>query len=86
MVRKIGLGILLAGIAMTASATPSSGGVTCTKEQFFIWTYDVCKITKITPRIVTAPEIDPASAVAGLTLMIGGLLVLRGRRVKGATA
>ena len=27
-----------------------------------------------------APEIDPASAVAGLTLLVGGLLVFRGRR------
>jgi hypothetical protein len=27
-----------------------------------------------------APEIDPASAAAGLTLLVGGLLVFRGRR------
>jgi hypothetical protein len=27
-----------------------------------------------------APEIDPASAMAGLTLLIGGLAVIRGRR------
>jgi len=27
-----------------------------------------------------APEIDPASAIAGLTLLVGGLLVFRGRR------
>jgi hypothetical protein len=31
---------------------------------------------------VQAPEIDPASATSGLTLLMGGLLVLRGRRVK----
>jgi len=30
---------------------------------------------------VRAPEIDPASAASGLTLLLGGLLVLRGRRV-----
>jgi hypothetical protein len=29
---------------------------------------------------VAAPEIDPASVVAGLTLLGGGLAVLRGRR------
>jgi hypothetical protein len=35
--------------------------------------------------IATAPEIDPASAASGLTLLIGGLVVLRGRRpVKSA--
>ncbi len=27
-----------------------------------------------------APEIDPSSAIAGLTLLIGGLAVIRGRR------
>jgi hypothetical protein len=31
---------------------------------------------------VKAPEIDPSSAIAGLTLMMGGLAVLRGRRNK----
>jgi len=31
---------------------------------------------------VAAPEIDPASIVAGLTLLCGGLAVLRGRRSK----
>lgn len=31
---------------------------------------------------VAAPELDPASAVAGLTLLGGGLAVLRGRRKK----
>jgi hypothetical protein len=86
MIKKIGLGVLLAGMALTASATPSSSGITCTKEHFLIWTWDSCTVTKITPRAVAAPEIDPASAVAGLTLMIGGILVMRGRRSKGATA
>jgi hypothetical protein len=31
---------------------------------------------------VTAPELDPASAMAALTLLGGGLAVLRGRRKK----
>jgi hypothetical protein len=29
---------------------------------------------------IPAPEIDPASAVSALTLLMGGLVVLRGRR------
>jgi hypothetical protein len=29
-----------------------------------------------------APELDPASAMAGLTLLAGGLAVVRGRRFK----
>lgn len=33
-------------------------------------------------RSVGAPEIDPASAMAGLTLLAGGIAVLRGRRKK----
>ena len=31
---------------------------------------------------VKAPEVDPASAMGGLTLLVGGLAVLRGRSVK----
>ncbi len=31
--------------------------------------------------VVSAPEIDPASAASGLTLLLGSLLVLRGRRL-----
>lgn len=31
---------------------------------------------------VAAPEFDPASALAALTLLSGGLAVLRGRRTK----
>jgi hypothetical protein len=30
----------------------------------------------------SAPEIDPAGALSGLTLLLGGLAVVRGRRVK----
>jgi len=33
-------------------------------------------------KTVTAPEIDPASALSGLTLLLGGLAVVRGRRLK----
>lgn len=32
------------------------------------------------PATMQAPEIDPASAVGGLTLLLGGLAVLCGRR------
>jgi len=31
---------------------------------------------------VSAPEIDPASALSGLTMLVGGLAVVRGRRKK----
>jgi hypothetical protein len=31
---------------------------------------------------IAAPEIDPASAISALTLLFGGLAVIRGRRTK----
>ena len=31
---------------------------------------------------VAAPEIDPAGALSGLTLLLGGLAIVRGRRSK----
>ena len=83
MVRKLALGILLASVAAVASAVPAPGGYVCTKESFWFWTWENCEKHGKT---VTAPEIDPASAMGGLTLMVGGLLVLRGRRSKDAKA
>jgi len=33
-------------------------------------------------QVVSAPEIDPASAVTAVTLLLGGLTVMRGRITK----
>lgn len=33
-----------------------------------------------TPAMVATPEIDPAGMLSGLTLLLGGLAVVRGRR------
>jgi hypothetical protein len=49
-----------------------------------LW-WDFCPATpqiQQLPPTVSAPEIDPSSAMAGLTLMLGGLAVMRGRRAK----
>jgi hypothetical protein len=81
MVRKFALAILLTTVAGIASATVSSGTSCTTHWIFGIFPYEVCTRTP-PPKTVAAPEIDAASAVAGLTLMIGGLAVLRGRRSK----
>jgi hypothetical protein len=35
---------------------------------------------------IAAPEIDPTSAASGLALLVGGLLVLRGRKQQGVNA
>lgn len=80
--RKIGMSLLLASIAVIASASPSDH--VCKTE--YLWgliPYEVCTFNK-SNRPVAAPEIDPASAIAGLTLMAGGLAVLRGRRNRNA--
>jgi hypothetical protein len=73
--------MILSSVAGVASATVPPG-VTCTTHWFLgIIPYEVCTGTP-QPNPLRAPEIDAASAVAGLTLMIGGLAVLRGRRRK----
>jgi hypothetical protein len=80
MVRKLALTILLTTAAGIASA--KDPGATCTTHWFLgLIPYEVCK-TAPQPNPIAAPEIDGASAVAGLTLMIGGLAVMRGRRSK----
>jgi hypothetical protein len=81
MIRKFAFAILMTSVAGIASATVSQGG-TCTTHWFLgIIPYEVCT-TAPKPNPIAAPEIDGASAAAGLTLMIGGLAVLRGRRSK----
>jgi hypothetical protein len=81
MVRKFALAVLLATVAGVASASPP--GVTCKIEYFWGFIpYEVCTTSPPRKPVLAAPEIDAASAVAGLTFMIGGLAMLRGRRSK----
>ncbi len=84
MVRKLALAIVLTTAAGIASATVST--VTCTTHWFLgIFPYEVCTHNP-PPKPVAAPEIDASSAIAGLTLVMGGLAVLRGRHRKIAVA
>jgi hypothetical protein len=84
MVKKIGLSLLFAGSGAMASPFPSNHH--CKTEHLWgLIPYEVCKFKKSDPP-VAAPEIDPASASAGLTLMVGGLAVLRSRREKNSKA
>lgn len=82
MVRNFVLAILLTTVAGIASASVTPPGAACTTHWFLGFIpYEVC--TKNPPAgPVKAPEIDAASAAAGLTLAIGALAVLRGRRSK----
>jgi hypothetical protein len=86
MVRKLALAILLTTVAGVASAASSSGVVCTTKYFLGIFPYEVCTIASPHKHVVAAPEISATSAVAGLTLVFGGLAVLRGRRSKIAVA
>jgi hypothetical protein len=61
-------------LAGAASATPA----TSTQCYQILW-WTICLPTVSAPPL-KAPEIDPASAMAGLTMLAGGLAVLRGRR------
>jgi hypothetical protein len=74
VVRKISLALMLMAMAGVASA--SSGGQSGGCFQI-LW-IKICP--KPTNPPFQAPEIDPASAMAGLTMLAGGLAVLRGRR------
>ena len=78
MIRKIGLALVLMTVAGVASASDTHS----TQCLFSIGPF--CLIPAPPSRQpsspVPAPEIDPASAMAGLTMLAGGMAVLRGRR------
>jgi hypothetical protein len=73
VLKKIGFIAMLAALSGSASA-----GQTC-KYFLGILPYD-CKPTTTGPTI--APEFDLSSTAAGLTLALGGLVVLRARRAR----
>jgi hypothetical protein len=71
MRKLLGLALLCGTLVGTASADgrfdqPRDGYVDRAK-----WGADT---------VATAPEIDPASALSALTLLVGGVAVMRGRR------
>jgi hypothetical protein len=85
MIRKIGLALALMTVTGVASAS-SGNSETC--FQLLPWLEPICISTSSfsppsrpsQPSRTQAPEIDPASAMAGLTMLAGGMAVLRGRR------
>jgi hypothetical protein len=79
MIKKIGLVVLLTALSGVASAAGA-----CKIEYILgIIPIEMCSPSG-NPRSgpAAAPEIDPASAIAGLTLVTGCLAILRGRRSK----
>lgn len=61
----------------TSVLAGSSGGI----SKILIGGYNNSYSMSTIQYTARAPEIDPASAASGLSLLLGGLLVLRGRRV-----
>ena len=79
MVKKFALSLALMTMAGIASASNAGSGSGC----YWILWWEVCPgPTSSPPGSTKAPELDPASAMAGLSLLAGGLAVLRGRREK----
>ncbi len=77
MIRNISLALVLMAVAGVASASEK-------REERSDQCVHILRFTSC-PRShhsspVKAPEIDPVSAMAGLTMLAGGLAVLRGRR------
>jgi hypothetical protein len=77
-------GAMTSGLPALSPASLASGGVT---GEFFSNSTPIpssnqvaFKITSMVSAPTAAPEIDAASAASGLTLLLGGLLVLGGRR------
>lgn len=72
--------LILAAVLFAGTSTAAFAGDGC----ITIWGFTLFCLPPppVQHNPVTAPEIDPASALAGLALMAGGLAVLRGRRTK----
>ena len=74
------LAVLFLSLGATTAAHAGGTNPLCTLLPF------LCGPSTPTPpshgNPTAAPEIDPASAISGLMLLSGGLVVLRGRRRK----
>jgi hypothetical protein len=80
VIRKISLALVLMAMAGAASASEGKEGKEERSDKcFHILGSTYCPPSDH-PSPVKAPEIDPASALAGFTMLAGGLAVLRGRR------
>ena len=74
----------VSGSVPTFAAGPSidQAGVSFTSDMVGTLT----PVLTTTIHTMAAPEIDPASAASGITLLLGGLMVLRGRRPEAKCA
>lgn len=78
MYTKIGLAALLTVLSGVACAAPE----TCRINTSFGISVRECTAAGVTaPKPTAAPELDSGSAITGAALALGGLVVLRGRRL-----
>jgi len=79
-----------AGLILLAGVASANGGHDWHKDGYFGGKPDTC-ISEVSDHscttggsggwgVVSAPEIDPAATISAVTLLLGGLLVLRGRK------
>ena len=66
--------LCIAALSMSLLGVASAGTVSSTDTQ--------CRRGSSCPTPYSAPEVGAGSFVAGLTLLLGGLAVLRGRQTK----
>jgi hypothetical protein len=82
VIRNMSLALVLMAMAGVASASEERSDQRFDRRSdqcVHIFRFTSCRPSDH-PSSVKAPEIDPASAMAGLTMLAGGLAVLRGRR------
>ncbi|MGD0502422.1 MAG: hypothetical protein ABSD02_06755 [Steroidobacteraceae bacterium] len=80
VLKKIGFCALLIALSGAASAKDS-----CQPSGWFSFFEPACTPVGHHGSPVTAPEIDASSAISALTLVLGGLVVIRSRRKNSAT-
>ena len=88
MLSKKLIGTILAvslGVASAAQANSNHAPATqyAPQQQHYSWFWFLIRDKDLgDKKQVKAPEIDPATAFSGFTLLAGGLAVIRGRRLK----
>jgi len=80
----------VAGLVLLAGIASAKGDFNWRKDGYFGGKPDTCIDAVIDKNcgtggsggwgVVSAPEIDPAATISAVTLLLGGLLVLRGRK------
>ncbi|HTT05512.1 MAG TPA: hypothetical protein VMF64_09500 [Steroidobacteraceae bacterium] len=78
VIEAIGVLALSLGAASAASAAQWAGAAHYGFQAAAHTNWATTQSTSAT----SAPEIDPAGALSGLTLLLGGLAIVRGRRLR----